>query len=204
MQGEILDKFIRSLRETAGSRFNAAKRLAGRDRRLTAVAAVSSVYIIILTVLPYFLNVPPEITTYLNIFIIFLSMVILVVSLLQYSSDNVINSEKLHRSGLEVKEIERELELRQDQIDVAELDLYRVRYNNVLEKYSVDHDRRDYALYQIENREKYPYLSDYAAFIAHTKIRLRKHSTTLFMIIITLIILSLSLSLLSTYPVRLR
>lgn len=203
MQTEIVDKFIRSLRETAGSRFNAAKRLAGRDRILTAVAAVSSVYIIVLTVLPYFLNVPAEVTTYLNIFIIFLSIVILVASLLQYSSNNVVNSEKLHRSGLEIKEIERELELRRDQIDLSELDLYRVRYNNVLEKYSVDHDHRDYALYQIENREKYPYITDYAAFAAHTGIRIRKHAATVFIIIITVIILSLALSLLNSYPVRL-
>jgi hypothetical protein len=203
MQTEIVDKFIRSLHETAGSRFNAAKRLEGRDRRLTAVAAVCSVYIIVLIVLPYFLNLPPEITTYLNIFVIFLAIVILVTSLLQYSSNNVANSEKLHRSGLEIKEIERELELRKDRIALDDLDMFRVRYSNILEKYGVDHDRRDYTLYQIENREKYPFITDYAAFVTHAGIRLRKHSATIFLIIITLIILGLALSLLNAYPVRL-
>ena len=49
------DQLLTSLRTTSGSRFNAARRLAERDKRLTQVTAFSSVLVIALTVLKAFL-----------------------------------------------------------------------------------------------------------------------------------------------------
>ena len=57
-----LDKLVNSLRQTAGSRFIASKRLERRDRHLAWVTAITSSYIIFLTILPYIDHVPMTIT----------------------------------------------------------------------------------------------------------------------------------------------
>ena len=48
------DELAKSMKVTAGSRFNAAKYLETHDRNLTWVTAFTSVYIITITIIPYF------------------------------------------------------------------------------------------------------------------------------------------------------
>ena len=55
------DKLLHGLKSTSASRFNAAKRLAAKDRALTRLTAFTSAYLIILTVLPYFMKLPQEV-----------------------------------------------------------------------------------------------------------------------------------------------
>lgn len=202
MRSEAIEKFTRSLGETAGSRFNAAKRLASHDRRLTELTSFSSVYVIILTVLPYFISLPSGVINYLALFTIALSIIILITSLLQYSSNNSANSEQLHRSGLEINELKREIEIRKDKIDLDDLDFLRVRYDNILQKYSINHDDKDYALYQIGNREKYPFIGNFSAFITSSEITLQKYMLRIFLLFISAVILFLVLFLLYSYPAR--
>ncbi|WP_411969144.1 SLATT domain-containing protein [Mesorhizobium sp. CA15] len=87
---------LRSLKMTAGSRFNAGKRMEKHDRRLTFLTAMTSAYVIALTVLPYFIKLPVPVTDHLNLFTVVLSVVILISSLLQYSSNNTVKAEQYH------------------------------------------------------------------------------------------------------------
>ena len=99
---DALDRLMKSLKETAGSRFIAAKRLEDHDKRLTRLTVFTSAYIIALTILPYFIKLPTHVTDAYNLITVGLALVILVSSLLQYSSGDVVNAEQRHRSALEI------------------------------------------------------------------------------------------------------
>jgi len=153
------EKLLHSLKSTSASRFNAAKRLAAKDRALTRVTAFTSAYLIILTALPYFMKLPQEVTDNLSLLTVVFSIIVLVSSLLQYSSGDVVSAEQHHRAGLEMSEIARELAIKLPVILETELLAMTGRYTATLQKYSINHDDVDFARYQMENPEKYPWLT---------------------------------------------
>ncbi len=154
-----VEKLLHSLKSTSASRFNAAKRLAAKDRALTRVTAFTSAYLIILTALPYFMKLPQEVTNNLSLLTVVFSIIVLVSSLLQYSSGDVVSAEQHHRAGLEMSEIARELAIKLPVIQETELQTMTGRYNATLQKYSINHDDVDFARYQMENPEKYLWLT---------------------------------------------
>jgi SMODS and SLOG-associating 2TM effector domain family 5 len=202
-RGGIVDDFIRSLGETAGARLIAANRLIRRDRRVTELTAFCSVYLIILSLLPYLLALPPEVITHLDFFRILLSIVILIAAIFHYSSSNYVKSEQLNRSGLELNELKREIEMRKYDIDFDEVDILRIRYENILQKYVVNHDNFDRLQYKIENIEQYPSITSFSAFLMGTEISIRQSMPRVLLIIISLVVLFLTLSLFGSYPARL-
>ena len=153
-----LDHLLRTLKVTAGCRFNAARRLESHDRRLTRLTAFASAYVIALTVLPYFMKLPSQTSDLYNLVTVGLSVVILVSSLLQYSSGEVVNSEQHHRSALEISEIRRLLLLKDGKVTDDELLEYTKQYNDVLQKYSINHDDIDFLQYQLERPEVFPWV----------------------------------------------
>src|SRR3954453_15163912 len=118
---DAFDNLLNSMKQTAGSRFAAAKRLEARDRHLGWVTAITSVYIIFLTALPYVKKLPAAVTEDLNLAILFLSIVILATSLLHNSNKDAVNAEQLHRSALEINELYRKIlvgRAAEDEIDL--------------------------------------------------------------------------------------
>ena len=150
---EQINDLMSNIQSTAGSRFAAAKRLERRDRALTRLTAFASGYIIILTVLPYILRTAASLTDKINLATIAIAVVILVSSLLQYSSGDVIKAEQFHRSALELKELRREIKARRATMDASEFLKDSAKYSRILEKYAVNHDDIDYLRYQLENAE---------------------------------------------------
>lgn len=152
---EQINDLMSNMRSTAGSRFAAAKRLERRDRALTRLTAFASGYIIILTVLPYILKTEVSLTDNINLATIAIAVVILVSSLLQYSSGDVIRAEQFHRSALELKELRREIKARRSTMTSGEFLEDSARYSRILEKYAVNHDDIDYRRYRLENSDKF-------------------------------------------------
>lgn len=203
MTDGVADNLILALSETAGVRSIAANRLARRDQRVAELILFCSVYLIVLMVLPYVLSISAEVTGYLDFFRIVLSIVILMAAIFQYSSNNYAKAEQLRRSSLELSELKREVEMRRDKIDFDELDMARIRFDNILEKYAVAHDGIDYLKYQIDNREKYPSIGRISAFITGIEISLRESTPRIDLIIISAVMLFLLAYLFSSYPARL-
>jgi hypothetical protein len=187
------EKLLHGLKSTSASRFNAAKRLAAKDRALTRLTAFTSAYLIILTALPYFMKLPQEITDYLNLLTVVFAIIVLVSSLLQYSSGDVVSAEQHHRAGLELSEIARELAIKIPIIDGTELLAMASRYSATLQKYSINHDDVDFLRYQMENQEKYPWLT----WSARASIRVQtfavKHVFSAVLIAITVLLIGLVL-----------
>jgi hypothetical protein len=150
---------LNTMKSTAGSRFIAAARLEARDRRLTRVTAFTSAYVILLTIFPYFIKLPTNVTDLFNLITVGLSVVILVSSLLQYSSGDIVNAEQHHRSGLEINEQRRLLQLLPEEVPDADLKPFAERYNGILQKYSVNHSDIDYLKYQTERPHDFPWMT---------------------------------------------
>ena len=105
----LFEDLIKRVDETARSRFIASKRLETRDQKIGWIIAMASSYTIILTVMPYFIKLPADITDILNFYTIGLSIVILVSSLLVASRRDTVKAEQHHRSALELNELKREI-----------------------------------------------------------------------------------------------
>lgn len=144
-----------NMKSTAASRYNAAKRLESREQGLTRLTSFTSAYVIALTVLPYFLKLPSGAADRMNLLTLGLGVVILVASLLQYSSRDSVNAEQHYRCGLEIGELRRRLKISAETITGDELSQVADQYALILQKYSINHDQIDYEQYQIERREEY-------------------------------------------------
>jgi len=121
------------------------------------VTAITSVYIIAITILPYFWKLPTVVTDNLNLFTVVLSIVILVSALLQNSRRDAVNAEQHHRSALEINELLRELSARGSSISTEELIQFGLRYSVVLHKYSINHDQLDYEKFMADRPEQFPW-----------------------------------------------
>jgi len=140
---------------TAGSRFNAAKRLQGRDRRMALVVALASAFVIALTFIPFVYRLPPMVTGDLSVTTLIMSVIILAVSLIQYSNNDAMNAEQHHRSGLEINALHHELAVRVDNLNTEGVEKIGERYAHILQKYSVNHEDIDWDKYRVEHPETY-------------------------------------------------
>ena len=141
---ELAKEFLDNMKSTAASRYNAAKRLEGREQGLTRLTGFTSAYLIGLTVLPYFIHLPPGAEDRMNLLTVLLAVVILVASLLQYSARDGVNAEQHYRCGLEIGELRRRLKI--NAVNVSDADLMSVadEYALILQKYSINHDPVSY------------------------------------------------------------
>lgn len=141
---------LRSLKATAGSRFNASKRLSHVDKRLTALTAFTSAFIIALTIFPKFVILSKTGQNWVELTTVAFSILLLASSVLQYASNHAVKSELFHRSALEIQELKRELQFRAGSLNEEQfLDISR-RYNEILKRYSLNHDDVDFFRQQIE------------------------------------------------------
>jgi SMODS and SLOG-associating 2TM effector domain family 5 len=136
---------------TKGSRFNASKRLEGRDRRMALLIALASAVVIALTFMSTAYRLPPAVVSDLNVVTMVASVLILAVSLIQYSNDDAVNAEQHHRCGLEVNELRGQLQAMQQSISEENLREFARRYSHILDKYSVNHDLVDYDRYRLDH-----------------------------------------------------
>lgn len=150
---------LSDMKVTKGSRFNAAERLRRRDRRNTVIVSFASAYVIVLTVIPVIFHVPEYISSIITIAVIIFSIVILTYSLIQYSSGDPVKAEQNHRCAMEINAMRRRLSLLPD-VTFENLSLYAKDYDDILQRYNVNHEPVDFETYKIEHPTEYPLLSD--------------------------------------------
>jgi hypothetical protein len=151
-----VEELLSDLKTTKGSRFNAAKRLEGRDSKMALLVAMASSLVIALTVLPYFYKLPAIVAADLSVATLIMSVLILAISLFQYSASDAVVAEQHHRCALEVNEIRHELRNKAETITDGELAALSTKYDHVLSKYSTNHDDLDFNKYQIEHLVDHP------------------------------------------------
>jgi len=159
-QFALANRLASQMQQTARSRFVAAKRLESRDRKITRLTALSSAYLIALTVIPYFLVLPKMVADHVNLLSVFMAIVVLASSLLQYSRSDIVSAEQHHRSALEVNELVRELVSEPSDMSRERYLHYSRVYGTLLHKYSVNHDDLDYKIVQVERPHEYPWMTE--------------------------------------------
>jgi len=132
------------------------------------------------------MELPSKVEDIVNLFTVALSIVILVSSLLQYSSGDVVNAEQHKRCALELDEIQRELRINLTAITKDELLNFCRRYSEVLQKYSVLHDDADFIKFQIDQPEDYPKLSYWTKIKTRTHLAASKHIYSFMLTLMTL------------------
>ena len=150
---------LSDMKVTKGSRFNAAERLRRRDRRNTIIVSFASAYVIVLTVIPITFHVPEYINSMITVAIILFSIIILIYSLIQYSSGDPVKAEQNHRCALEINALRRRLSFL-PHITFDNLSVYAKEYDDILQRYNVNHEPVDFETYKIEHPAEYPLLDD--------------------------------------------
>jgi hypothetical protein len=178
---------LKAMKSTASSRFIAASRLEARDRRLTRVTALTSAYVVLLTIFPYFIKQPSVVSDLFNLITVGLSIVILVSSLLQYSSGDIVNAEQHHRSALEINEQRRLLLLLPDTAPDEKLGPFAESYSRILQKYSVNHSEIDFQKFQTERPEEFSWMTVCQRRWIHTKVFFSNHVANLVLFAITVV-----------------
>lgn len=148
-------ELVHEMKVTKGTRFNAAKRLERRDKRMITITAFASIYVIVLTVLPLFFRVSPFIVSLVNATTLIFSLIILASSLLQYSNNDPVRAEQFHRCALEVNALRRELQATEPS-NPEVLFAFGKRYDEILNRYNINHDQVDFEKYKLEHPEEYP------------------------------------------------
>lgn len=152
---EQINDLLHRMNVTKGARFNAARRLEGRDRKMALVVALASALVIALTFVPFAYQLPKVVIADLSVATMVASVLILAVSLVQYSNNDAVNAEQHHRCGLEINELRGELAAKGDGIDAEGLQRFTERYARILDRYSVNHEGVDFDRYRLEHPEKY-------------------------------------------------
>lgn len=158
MDSNQFDELSKSMKVTAGSRFNAAHYLETHDRNLTILTAMTSVYIIAITIIPYFWKLPTKVIDNLNLVTVVLSIVILVSALLQNSRRDAVNAEQHHRSALEINELRRELLVNGSSMPHDDMLKFAAKYSYILHKYSINHSNLDYEKFMADRPDQFPWL----------------------------------------------
>lgn len=149
------DDLLKSMKRTKGVRFNASKRLEKSEKTKTAVIAYASASVIVLTILPAFFVLPTFITGMLALATVGMSVVILAATLIQNSDAGMVKSDQFHRCALEVNALRRSL-LTSDPTDATEVARCASQYNEIMQRYGLNHDPVDYEQYQREHPDEFP------------------------------------------------
>jgi hypothetical protein len=136
---EARRQLLREMKQTKGSRFNAANRLEQRDRSRTKLMAYASASVIIVTLLPAFVPLPSFLNSLFNLITVAFSLVILAATLLQSSDADPVKANELHHCAIEVNSQLRGLRS-ETALTEEKLKSYSVEYSTTLARYSVNHE----------------------------------------------------------------
>ncbi len=204
-----LEQLDKGLCYTARSRFNAAKRLEKRDGLIGWVVSMASAYTIIIAALPYLIKLPSDAANLLNLVVITFSIVTLVSSLLVASRRDAVNAEQHHRSGLELNEVRRKLATERYEAEAKSVPVSKERrlefqkmYDDVLQKYSVNHEDIDFKRQQLEWSHELPWLNRWMKVRIWVCLKISDNLIGIVMTVLTLFFLWLVF--LYALPLRLR
>lgn len=152
------DELLKSTKRTKGVRFNASKRLEKSEKTKTSVIAYASASVIVLTILPAFFSLPSFVTSFLALATVGMSVVILAATLIQNSDAGMVKSDQFHRCALEVNALRRRI-LTDEGADSEQLAIYATQYNEIMQRFGLNHDPVDYEQYRQEHLDEFPELA---------------------------------------------
>lgn len=137
---------------TKGARFNAYRRLEKKNSALTFITSFSSIHLLAIAILQLSSLVPlsAEQSKLLNFISITISIIILAYSLFEGGKEHGLKSERHHLCGIELDRCYSRLQHITDD-GTSELIKLTDEYNDVTEKYLLNHDSVDDEFFQLQN-----------------------------------------------------
>lgn len=152
------DSLTARLWQTKGTRFSADERLRSKHKLSVFSLAILTLYLIALSIVdmldPAF--VPEQYQEFVPVMVLFLSVFILVISLIENSKGHLLQADKMHQCALEIQSLYHNLDLlrKNDKDSFEERKEILEEYNNILKKYP-NHEERAYWIFRANNyREK--------------------------------------------------
>lgn len=158
---KLCDILSKKMWVTKGSRFNAYRRLKKKASLSTATISFLSVYAIVISMMPYFKCTTAQNSNINNFFVFILSLIILIISLLEYSKDYSTRAERLYVCSNEITHLLNELNyymsksINDDELNEKSNEISN-KYDLILKRCSENHDPVDYRLFQTDNPADYP------------------------------------------------
>jgi hypothetical protein len=137
---------------TKGARFNAYRRLEKKNSALTFITSFSSIHLLAIAILQLSSLVPlsADQSKLLNFISITISIIILAYSLFEGGKEHGLKSERHHLCGIELDRCYSRLQHITDG-STSELIKLANEYNDVTEKYLLNHDSVDDEFFQLQN-----------------------------------------------------
>lgn len=146
------------MKRTKGVRFNASKRLEKSEKTKTSVIAYASASVIVITIVPAFFDVSTFVSGFVALSTVAMSVVILAATLIQNSEAGMVKSDQFHRCALEVNALRRSL-LANEAARPEDVALVAAQYNDIMQRYGLNHDPVDYEQYRLEHLDEFPELA---------------------------------------------
>lgn len=158
MDAASIDKFEelhRRVRLTTGARFKAARRLARHDKFAQWTIALLSVALVVVPLLQALSVTTGLSMAQLNVLQIVLAVLVLVFSLLLSRDNFSVRADKMHRCGLELGQLERDIfgfvGTHRDEASYKE---FSDRYYGILQQYE-NHEDVDYEMYKLWRKDEH-------------------------------------------------
>ena len=154
------EKLSQGMKVTAGSRFNAADRLRRQDKYANATQAVVSAVLICLAISSFVFTVVQAHSKEISFSSLVVSIFLLVITLRKASNNDTVNAEQMHRCALEINELRRfgaalsEIEMSAEIKDIT------LKYNQIFQKWSINHTSEDFNKYKLQHRWEFEELKD--------------------------------------------
>ncbi|CEN35310.1 SLATT domain-containing protein [Capnocytophaga cynodegmi] len=142
--------------KTRGSRFIAHKRLERLNELSNYSIAINSIYVIVLSILSLeqFRNLSKLDANHLSLITFFLSILILVISLIENSKDYKIKAESHHRCGKKLSRIyEKLIQIKDKSNDpsiFAKIEELATEYQNIIDEFPYNHSPIDYKKFTLK------------------------------------------------------
>ncbi len=159
---QIVNNWYKVLWETKGCRFLASHRFGKYDKMCSLTLNIISVYIIAINLLVLFPNRSFVFSdAIINFSTITLSLLVFVISTLISSRDYKLKSQKFHECGREISilyDIVKVWKFTNVVVTQEQLTELSEKYHELLRRFDLNHENRDYELFISKNVSEYPLL----------------------------------------------
>lgn len=144
------DSLIRKLWITKGVRFTADEKLRAKSNYANFSLAILSLYLIAVSSadLAHLVKVPEDYRPYISFAVLFLSVFVLILTLIENSKNYLVQADKMHACALEVSSLYNNLNLliTKEKADYKARKAISDKYDSILAKYP-NHDERVYSVF---------------------------------------------------------
>lgn len=181
------EELLWDLKVTSQARFAAARRLAGAEAGFTRLTALTSAYLIVLTVVGRFVDLPSVVQNRIDLIGVALSIVILASSLLQNASGNGVKSDQLHRSAMSIDKMRGDLEA-EGELALDRILSLRNEYNNLKHIYAVNHIGMDFKQVVVDRPHDFSWAKAHSLFFMWLEIKINNSIANVFLIGVTVLV----------------